>query len=71
MSGVGVEFVGGPLDGQQQIVPCDECLRPERFFFCRTAAAWDAPIVGHTYEAGLNPRHDGPLWLYRWAGGQR
>lgn len=71
VSGVGVEFVGGPLDGQQQVVPCDECMRPERFFVCRTASAWDAPLVRHTYELVVSSRGEGPLWLYRWAGEQR
>lgn len=78
MSGVGVEFVGGPIDGEQRVVPCNAEMVPELPYYivpeCRPLR-WDvetnAPlaeslVVQHQYRRELSQRDDGPLWLYRW-----
>lgn len=73
-----VEFVGGPLDGQQGMLP------PE--ITGAGPADWQPPMVaradmyvGHNdgvpiiqhivYERRVNPRDEGVLWLYDYVPG--
>ncbi|MDQ0962012.1 hypothetical protein QFZ66_005890 [Streptomyces sp. B4I13] len=61
MSGVGIQLVEGPADGNLLVIPGDP---------------WDPPHVydqmvnasGHrlVYRREVNPADDGPLWLYRY-----
>lgn len=71
MSGVGVEFIGGPLDGEQRWINWDP-MNPPATYECVTASAGPVPgIVRHTYRREVSGCDEGPLWLYRWAGEQR
>ncbi len=76
MSGVGVEFVGGPLDGRQQWINADPMNPPARIEFTSAPASWRGgasespppPAVRLVYAREPSGRDDGPLWLYRWGG---
>lgn len=80
MSGVGVEFVGGPIDGRHQWIHCADPMDPPLTWLCEevNVAAWsrglslDAPVPvrTHVYLREPSGRDEGPLWLYRWAGEQ-
>ena len=71
MSGVGVEFVGGPLDGQERWINWDP-MNPPATYECVTASAWTVDsVIKHTYRREVSTRDHGVLWLYRWAGEQR
>lgn len=71
MSGVSIEFVGGPLDGQQRVMLFADPMDPALSLEVETASLGVLPpIVKHRYEREPSTRDDGPLWLYRWAGEQ-
>lgn len=72
MSGVGVEFIGGPLDGQLLVMACDDLMDPPSPLDLPEFSAWPVPTYRtHRYEREPHPGDEGPLWLYRWAGEQR
>lgn len=72
MSGVGVEFVGGPLDGEWLVMAAVDPMDPPVSLEVPEFCAWPVPkYVRHAYEREVSPRDEGPLWLYRWAGEQR
>ncbi|KUN37691.1 hypothetical protein AQJ30_15515 [Streptomyces longwoodensis] len=60
MSGVGVQFVGGPADGRLLAIPGDPWNPPHTYELRNP----DGDRL--MYVRALNPGDDGPLWHYRY-----
>ncbi|MEV6879123.1 hypothetical protein [Amycolatopsis sp. NPDC051128] len=68
MTGVVVEFVGGPADGTLRVMECGEDGRPPTVIELPEFAGPSGPemtIRAVRYELEVNSADDGPLWLYR------
>ncbi|WP_019061713.1 hypothetical protein [Streptomyces prunicolor] len=65
MSSVGIQFAGGPVDGQLLAIPADPWNPPHT---CELRNADGYRLV---YRRHVNPADDGPLWLYRYEGTAR
>ncbi|MEU2264954.1 hypothetical protein ABZ568_00570 [Streptomyces olindensis] len=61
MSGTGIQFVGGPADGQLLVIPADPWNPPH--LYDQMSKASGRRLV---YRREVNPGDDGPLWLYRY-----
>ncbi|MFE2424665.1 hypothetical protein [Streptomyces hokutonensis] len=65
MNAVGIQFVGGPADGQLLTIPGDP-FNPPHTYELRN-------IHGHRliHRRHVNPGDDGPLWHYHYEGTAR
>lgn len=60
---VGIQFVGGPADGQLLVIPADP-MNPPRLYEDLVSANGHRLI----YRREVNPGDDGPLWHYHYEG---
>lgn len=60
MSSVGIQFVGGPADGQLLVIPADPWNPPHVYDQIANA---NGRLV---YRREVNPGDDGPLWHYHY-----
>jgi hypothetical protein len=77
VSGIGIELVGGPADGEQLVIPGDPWSPPSEYLVA-IAPDWRAVMaapgdelvplrVGVYRRAGVGAA-GGPMWSYAWAG---